>query len=58
MIKSSFYSARGGEKWEHIGSILWSGRQEEEPWKKENGFLKKGYGRVDDHPENGKERRR
>ena len=49
MIKSSFYGSRA-EKWECIGSILWSGKQGEEPWKRDNRIsvhMKKGYGRVD-----------
>ncbi len=54
MIKSSFYTDRRAEKWEHIGSIFWSGKQGEEPWKRDNGisfYVKKGYGRVDHHKE-------
>jgi len=50
MIKSSYYTDRRTEKWERIGSIFWSGKQGEEPWKRDNGIpfhLKKGYGRVD-----------
>ncbi len=53
MTKSSFYTTRG-EKWECIGLILWSGKKEEEPWKRANGILKKGYGRVDDYSESEK----
>ncbi len=56
MIKSSFYTSRG-EKWECVGSIFWSGKEREEPWKRENGILKKGYGRVDDYSENEKRSR-
>ncbi len=50
MTKSSFYTDREAGKWEHIGSIFWSGRPGEEPWKNDNGissFVKEGYGRVD-----------
>ncbi len=53
MIKSSFYTDRQAEKWERIGSVLWSGKNGEEPWKKYNGvssYLKEGYGRVDSPP--------
>ena len=52
MIKSSFYTSTG-EKWECVGSILWSGKRGEEPWKREEGIschVKKGYGRVDSPP--------
>jgi hypothetical protein len=56
MIRSSFYTGKRSEKWECVGSILWSGKEGEQPWKRENGVsfhLQKGYGRVDS-----KERRR
>lgn len=52
MVKSAFYTDRGG-KWASIGSILWSGKQGEEPWNKDNGIsshVKMGYGRVDYYP--------
>ncbi len=52
MIRSSFYTNR--EKWECVGSILWSGKKGEEPWKRDNGIsshVKKGYGRVEDYKE-------
>ncbi len=58
MIKSSFYTDRRAEKWERIGSIFWSGNQDEEPWKRTNGFLKNGYGRVDDHSKEVRSRKR
>ena len=53
MIKSSFYTNKRGEKWECIGSIFWTGKQGEEPWKRDGRIsfhVKKGYGRVDYYP--------
>ncbi len=57
MVKSSFYTTIE-EKWEWVGSILWSGKEGEESWKRTNGFLKKGYGRVDDHSKEVRSRKR
>ena len=56
MIKSSFYTSRPIRegKWECIGSIFWSGKQGEEPWKRDDRIsfhVKKGYGRVDYYKE-------
>ena len=52
-MKTSFYigPATRGTKQKCIGSIFWSGKWGEEPWKRDAyktpSYLKKGYHRID-----------